>query len=198
MIGSMNIADNKARLRNSALERRRFAASRSATKRANERLIGFLNQVGQGKAVAGYLPIRSEIDPTNTMGYLTKINSIVCVPVVCGPGLPLKFRQWMPGIPLIQNAFGTSIPESGDFVEPELLIVPVVAFDSACTRLGYGGGFYDRTLQILRAKRTQTDQPLVAVGFAYSDQEHPAIPRDVHDQRLDAIVTEAGLTVAEP
>lgn len=198
MIGSMNIADKKARLRESALERRRNAASRSATKHANERLICFLNQVGQGRIVAAYLPIRSEIDPINTMSYLTEINSIVCVPVVCGPGLPLKFRQWMPGIPLIRNAFGTSIPESGDLVEPDSLIVPVVAFDSACTRLGYGGGFYDRTLQILRAKRTQTDQPLVAVGFAYSVQEHPAIPRDAHDQRLDAIVTEAGLIVAEP
>ena len=104
----------------------------------------------------------------------------------------------MPGIPLIRNAFGTSIPESGDLVEPDSLIVPVVAFDSACTRLGYGGGFYDRTLQILRAKRAQTDRPLVAVGFAHSVQEHPAIPRDAHDQRLDAIVTEAGLIVAEP
>ncbi len=132
------------------------------------------------------------------MVYLTEINSIVCVPVVCGPGLPLKFRQWMPGIPLIRNAFGTSIPESGDLVEPDLLIVPVVAFDSACARLGYGGGFYDRTLQILRAKRTQTAKSLVAVGFAYSDQEHPAIPRDAHDQRLDAIVTDAGLIVAGP
>ncbi len=132
------------------------------------------------------------------MSYLTEFNSIVCVPVVCGPGLPLKFRQWIPGISLIRNAFGTSIPESGDFVEPDLLIVPVVAFDSGCTRLGYGGGFYDRTLQILRARSKHTARRPVAVGFAYSDQEHPAIPRDAHDQRLDAIVTEAGVIVAEP
>lgn len=194
----MNIADNKAKLRKFALERRRCAASGSATRHANERLFAFLNQIGQGRIVAGYLPIRSEIDPTNTMSYLTEFNSIVCVPVVCGPGLPLKFRQWIPGIPLIRNAFGTSVPESGGFVEPDVLIVPVVAFDSACTRLGYGGGFYDRTLQILRAKSQQTARRLVAVGFAYSDQEHPAIPRDAHDQRLDAIVTEAGVIVAEP
>lgn len=193
----MNIAEEKARIRKSALECRRNAVSTSATRQANTRLTEFLNTVGPGRTVAGYLPIRSEIDPTKTMTYVTKVNSAVCVPVVCGTGLPLKFRRWTPSVSLIRNAFGTSVPETGDFVEPDVLIVPVVAFDSACTRLGYGGGFYDRTLHLLRAKRTRGGQPPVAVGFAYSAQEHPAIPRDAHDQHLDAIVTEAGLIIAE-
>jgi 5-formyltetrahydrofolate cyclo-ligase len=88
---------------------------------------------------------------------------------------------------MIEGAFGAQVPETGEEIVPELLIVPLVAFDRAGNRLGYGGGFYDRTLERLRAARPDT----LAVGFAYSAQEAESLPLEPTDQTLDAIVTEA-------
>jgi 5-formyltetrahydrofolate cyclo-ligase len=87
---------------------------------------------------------------------------------------------------MVAGPFGALIPEAGDDVVPEVLIVPLVAFDRAGNRLGYGGGFYDRTLEGLRAAR-----PTFAIGFAYAAQEAEALPLEPTDQPLDAIVTEA-------
>jgi len=84
--------------------------------------------------------------------------------------------------------FGALIPQEGAWLEPELLIVPLVAFDRRGYRLGYGGGFYDRTLQALRAHK-----PTLAIGFAFAAQELPLVPTDTTDQPLDAIITEQGL-----
>jgi 5-formyltetrahydrofolate cyclo-ligase len=91
---------------------------------------------------------------------------------------------------MVEGPFGAKIPEAGADVIPEVLIVPLVAFDARGFRLGYGGGFYDRTLEGLRARG-----PVVAVGFAYGAQEAEALPLEPTDQRLDAIVTEAGVRV---
>jgi 5-formyltetrahydrofolate cyclo-ligase len=111
----------------------------------------------------------------------------VCVPVIAGPGRPLRFRQWAPGCPMVAGEFGALIPAEGDWLEPEVLIVPLLAWDRHGYRLGYGGGFYDRTLEMLRARR-----PRRAVGFAFAAQEVPEVPREANDQRLDLIVTETG------
>jgi 5-formyltetrahydrofolate cyclo-ligase len=108
--------------------------------------------------------------------------------VIEGRGLPLRFREWHPGAEMVEGAFGALIPASGDWLEPELLITPLVAFDADGWRLGYGGGFYDRTLQGLRARRRT-----LAVGLAYAAQQVSRVPHDATDQRLDAIVTDAGL-----
>ena len=91
---------------------------------------------------------------------------------------------------MIEGAFKALIPEDGAWVEPEVMIVPLLAWDARGFRLGYGGGFYDRTLQGLRAKG-----PVLAVGFAYAAQEVAEVPIDEFDQRLDAMVTEKGVTV---
>jgi 5-formyltetrahydrofolate cyclo-ligase len=89
---------------------------------------------------------------------------------------------------MIAGEFGALIPAAGAWIDPEVLIVPLLAFDARGFRLGYGGGFYDRTLQDLRAKR-----PTFAVGFAFSAQQIAQVPIDQYDQRLDAIVTENGV-----
>ena len=89
---------------------------------------------------------------------------------------------------MVAGDFGALIPQSGDWIEPEVVIVPLVAFDARGYRLGYGGGFYDRTLEGLRAKR-----PTLAVGFAFAAQEMPRVPIEATDQPLDAIVTEDGI-----
>lgn len=109
----------------------------------------------------------------------------VGVPVIPGADQPLIFRRWRPGAAMVPGAFGALIPEAGDVVEPEVLIVPLLAFDRRGYRLGYGGGFYDRTLERLRAMR-----PVLAIGFAFSMQEIETVPTEPTDQKLDLIVTE--------
>ena len=100
-------------------------------------------------------------------------------------GLPLPFRIWTPDTPLVEGKYGTQWPADGPDVEPHVLIVPLVAFDRTGNRLGYGGGFYDRTLAALRALR-----PTLAIGYAFAAQELPDLPLEPTDQPLDAIVTE--------
>ena len=116
----------------------------------------------------------------------------VGVPVIMGHGQRLQFREWTPGCPMIEGDFAAQIPESGAWIEPEVLIVPLVAFSRAGGRLGYGGGFYDRTLEALRAQRATR-----AIGFAYAAQEQPGLPLEPTDQPLDLIVTEQGVIVPD-
>lgn len=173
----------KAAARNAAFAARKTAFARGQGQAA-EILADFL--AGQrGKALAGYMPMRTEIDPLPAMA---AHQGAVGVPVILGAGQALKFREWSPGCAMMEGAFKAYIPVEGAWVEPEVLIVPLVAFDARGYRLGYGGGFYDRTLEGLRAKR-----PTLAVGFAFADQELPEVPNEDTDQRLDVIVTENGV-----
>lgn len=139
-----------------------------------------------GKALAGYMPMRTEIDPLPAMaGHAGPVG----VPVIQAPAAPLQFRAWGPGVAMVPGDFGALIPAEGAWVEPQILIVPLLAFDARGYRLGYGGGFYDRTLTSLRAKA-----PVLALGFAFAAQEVDEVPVDAFDQRLDGVVTEAGIT----
>ncbi|NJS39053.1 MAG: 5-formyltetrahydrofolate cyclo-ligase, partial [Rhodobacteraceae bacterium] len=140
-----------------------------------------------GKTLSGYMPMRTEIDPLPAMA---AHQGPVGVPVIIGKGLPLRFREWTPGCRMVEGAFKALIPETGPWVEPQVLIVPLLAWDARGYRLGYGGGFYDRTLEGLRAKG-----PVLAVGFAFAAQEVAEVPIDATDQRLNALVTEKGVTV---
>lgn len=138
----------------------------------------------RGALIAGYLPIRSEVDPRRAMAVLSRDNRL-CAPVVTAKGAPLRFREWWPGCPTAPGAFGIEEPTEGGWRVPEILIVPMVAFDAAGGRLGYGGGFYDRTLAGLNGAR--------AVGLAIEAQRVDAIPRAPTDVQLSEIVTEAGV-----
>ncbi|MEL6111671.1 MAG: 5-formyltetrahydrofolate cyclo-ligase, partial [Pseudomonadota bacterium] len=111
----------------------------------------------------------------------------LAMPVVVAKGAPLSFRPWAPGTAEIEGAFGARIPADETAVVPGALIVPLVAFDTRCARLGYGGGFYDRTLAKLRRAG-----PVTAIGYAYGAQEVDALPTGRLDEPLDWIVTERG------
>ena len=138
-----------------------------------------------GRALAGYMPMRTEIDPLEAMvGH----DGPVCVPVIMGAGQALRFRAWHPQAAMVAGEFGALIPEAGDWIEPEVLIVPLVAFDVRFYRLGYGGGFYDRTLEELRIRG-----PVLAIGFAFATQKLPVMPIEPTDEPLDLIVTEQGI-----
>ncbi|TGD44220.1 5-formyltetrahydrofolate cyclo-ligase [Pseudotabrizicola sediminis] len=139
----------------------------------------------RGLALAGYMPMRTEIDPLPAMA---AHQGPVGVPVIIGPAQALRFREWSPGSAMVAGDFGALIPQEGGWLEPAVLIVPLLAFDARGYRLGYGGGFYDRTLEGLRARG-----PVLAVGFAFAAQEVDAVPIDATDQPLDMIVTEQGV-----
>lgn len=171
-------ATAKAALRRLALQARGQGGDAMA---ATVRLMAALRPYS-GKVLAGYWPIRTEADPREAM---KAHDGPVCLPVVVGPDQPLVFRGWDGGA-LDLGAFGTRHPpESAPVLRPDVLIVPLVGFDHAGNRLGYGAGHYDRTLEILRMQG-----PVTAIGFAYAVQELPAIPPEATDQVLNMIVTD--------
>ena len=183
-------AEAKAEARKRAISARKLAHAAGLGERMTAALLEEIGP-GEGRVIAGYMPIRTEADPRPAMAELCRMNRL-CVPVIEGAGLPLKFREWTPGAPMVEGAFGAAIPAEGDWLTPEIVIVPLVAFDARLNRLGYGGGFYDRTLEGLRAQATMR-----AIGLAYGAQELPELPLEPTDQPLDAIVTEAGRLAVE-
>ena len=134
--------------------------------------------------------MRDEADPRPAMA---AHDGPVCLPVVPGRAVPLVFRQWN-GEPLVPGPFGTSHPpDSQPVLLPTVLIVPLAGFDRRGNRVGYGGGYYDRTLQLLRETGNVT-----AIGLAFAVQELPGIPADPYDQPLDLIVTDRGPILLQP
>ncbi|MEW9921489.1 5-formyltetrahydrofolate cyclo-ligase [Marimonas sp. MJW-29] len=186
-----DLAEVKAAARKAAFARRKplFEAATAAQ-------AGYLSEVlagYRGVPLSGYMPIRTEIDPRPAMAEACA-HGPVGVPVIEAADSPLKFALWTPETVMVPGAFGAAIPDDPAFFEPEILIVPLLAFDRRGGRLGYGGGFYDRTLEMLRAKR-----PTLAIGFAFAGQEVADLPLEGTDQPLDLIVTEAGvIEIAHP
>lgn len=178
-----DLAAHKAAARKAAFARRRQAFDRGHPAQA-----ALLSQVLaplRGLPVAGYMAMRTEIDPVLAMTALAA-HGPVAVPVIIAPATPLRFARWSPDRAMVDGAFGARVPAELDWIVPRVLIVPLVAFTRQGGRLGYGGGFYDRTLEALRAQG-----PVMAVGFAWSAQEAESLPLEPVDQRLDLIVTEA-------
>lgn len=184
----MSVQDDKTAARKAATAARKAAASAAGPDVAIRLADLMLGSVPvQGIAVvSGFLPIGSEIDVRPVLTRFANSGVDICLPVVLGTDMPLVFRRWREGDALIAEAFGTKAPApSAPEVEPGLLLVPMLAFDRAGYRLGYGGGFYDRTLAKLRAAGS-----VLAVGVAFAGQEVAYVPHDMLDQPLDWIVTD--------
>ncbi|MBV7409115.1 5-formyltetrahydrofolate cyclo-ligase [Maritimibacter sp. DP1N21-5] len=176
----------KRQVRAAAFIRREQAHNASLDALAQENLALALGPF-RGRPIAGYLPIRTEVSPIPVMAKFAAFGP-VGVPVVAAKHTPLTFRGWSPDVATAAGAFGADVPIDGEDVVPEVLIVPLVAFDRNGGRLGYGGGFYDRTLEVLRRQRRT-----IAIGYAYGAQEVASVPLEPTDQPLDMIVTEAGI-----
>jgi len=141
------------------------------------------------RSIAGYWPIRNEIDLRPLLLALADAGRDVALPVVVGPDRPLEFRRWRPGAVLADGRFGLSHPPDGaPAIEPDVLLVPLLAFDRRHHRLGWGAGFYDRTLAGLRARKR-----VLAIGVAYSAQRVDELPVDGWDEALDLVLTEQGV-----
>ncbi|MDE0045082.1 MAG: 5-formyltetrahydrofolate cyclo-ligase [bacterium] len=184
------LMDEKALQRRRCMElRKRLHASLGD---AGERACRhFLSTIGfpAGAAISAYIPVGSELDVLPLARAAHAGGHEVGMPVVVARDRPLVFRAWTPGDRLEAGAWNIPIPPADAApVVPSLLLVPMLAFDSGGYRLGYGGGFYDRTLQELR----RSGRTVTAVGVCYAGLEVDAVPRQNHDARLDWIVTEDG------
>lgn len=169
------------------IEARRSIPARER-KRLAEHIAGHLAALlgpVSGKTIAFYWPIRGEPNLLPLMQRLEKTGNRCALPVVVRPREPLIFRPWRDGRPLVPGVWNIPVPEAGDPAIPDIVVAPVVGFDPDCYRLGYGGGFYDRTLAAMpHAPRK--------IGVGYALVAMPSIRPLPHDIAMDAIVTEAG------
>jgi 5-formyltetrahydrofolate cyclo-ligase len=170
---------------------RRAAALAELGARINEGLVqhgmALLGERAPG-VVSGYYPMEGEIWPLPLMSALRSRGHSLALPVMQGKADPLLFRAWAPGDPLLPGVWGIRQPAPDrTVVLPDILLVPLLAFDAGGYRLGYGGGYYDRTLRHLRAAK-----PILAVGLALDELEVDAVPHLDYDERLDWIRTPSG------
>jgi 5-formyltetrahydrofolate cyclo-ligase len=150
--------------------------------------LGFLPSLASGSVVSGFASMPDELRAWPLLRRLNKDGYRLCLPVMQGKGKPLIFRAWQPGDAMDQGVWGIAEPKADKLeLEPDVLIVPLLAFDVAGRRLGYGGGFYDRTLRSLRSRKS-----IVAVGLAYDEQKVDAVPHLDYDERLDWVLTPSG------
>ena len=185
----MSALPSKELIRKEAADRR--AALKSKVAELSQALAQqFLAQVPvpQNAVVSSYWAIGDEADPQFLESELRRHGHRIVMPRVAGRNQPLDFHLWEAGTKLVRGGFGLSEP-SRDWpkLNPDVLIVPMLAFDAAGYRVGYGAGYYDRTIRGLRVAKSVT-----AAGFAFAVQEFPELPHLAHDERLDWIVTENG------
>lgn len=186
-----DIAARKAAVRREALAAR-AAIGAEGRAAAGAAIAGFGGEIvarERPERVSLFFPVRGEIDVLPLAEKLAAAGVPLCLPVIVAKGEPLVFRDWKPGDPLEDRPFGLKEPPAGvEEVTPDLLFAPLAAFDRAGGRIGYGGGFYDRTLEKLRASGAA-----LAVGVAFAAQEVDAVPVAGHDQRIDFVLTERGV-----
>ena len=137
------------------------------------------------RVVAFCWPIKHEPDVRAVVGHWQALGAQAALPVVVAEAAPLAFRVWQADTPLVEDRYGIPTPTAGEFLQPDLILLPLNGFDAAGYRLGYGGGYFDRTLAAL------SPRPL-AVGVGFEINRLATIRPEPHDQRLDWVVTEAG------
>jgi 5-formyltetrahydrofolate cyclo-ligase len=169
------------------LIRERRAIASEQRRQWDASIIGALEQVlgeTRGALVSAYWPFRGEPDLRSLLSKLTATGARTALPVVVAKGKPLLFREWKQGDRLERGIWNIPYPADGEVVLPDIVIAPLVGFDPALYRLGYGGGFFDRTLAALRGS-------VQAIGVGYSRAEIPTIHPQPHDIAMSIIVTES-------
>ena len=186
----MSLHENKRLLRRSAQEKRKkiiLTCSINSGKFLAENIIKLLSSLTKAHTVSGYLPIGDEIDTLQSLTALANTGYQTCLPVVIKNDYPLDFRSWVKGNPLECGPLKTRHPSSDAvLVNPDVLLVPLLAYDDNGNRLGWGGGFYDRTLGAYEAE----GRSLTAIGVCYAEQRVEYLPFDAFDKPMDWIVTE--------
>jgi 5-formyltetrahydrofolate cyclo-ligase len=177
----------KAALRAEALARR-DALPPAARQAAAEAIAAhaFPVKIAAGTIVSGFSPMKTEINPIPLLRKLSDAGASLALPAIAGRGKPLIMRAWKFGDPFKAGQWGIRepVPEA-PAVAPDILIVPLACFDRAGHRIGYGAGYYDMTINALRAKK-----PVIAIGIGFAAQEIPQVPATTRDARLDLVLTE--------
>lgn len=178
---------DKKTLRKKALSLRKVAHADNGPMAARQvaAQIIMLPELDQIKNIACYFPIKNELDSVILLKALHAARFELSLPKIVGKDQPLEFRVWDMMSELVEGPFGTKEPTGGITV-PGVILAPLLAFDKTGTRLGYGGGYYDRTIKKL--KERNPDLPVI--GIAYENQKLASIPRESYDQSLDMVVTE--------
>ena len=188
MPGSDPIAERKAELRKQSRARREALPAMEQSAAAQTIAARRLPIRGSGgrRRLRLHSPLKSEINPLPLMRRLADAGAQLALPVVAGPGSPLIMRAWSFGEALGSGVWGIREPKpEAPEVFPDILIVPILAFDRAGHRLGYGAGYYDMTITRLRAMK-----PITAIGIAFAAQEITEVPKTPRDARLDLVLTE--------
>jgi 5-formyltetrahydrofolate cyclo-ligase len=177
----------KERLRHEAQARRDALPAEACTAAAKTIAArAFPLPITPGIVVSGFMPLKSEINPLPLMQRLAEQGAQLALPRIVGHGSPLSMRAWEFGSPLDRGQWGIREPKAdAPEVDPDVLLVPLLAFDRAGYRIGYGAGYYDITIKRLRGLKTVT-----AVGIAFAAQEVAEIPKTPRDERLDLVLTE--------
>ncbi len=181
---------SKSALRLTFLERRLQIPPEARQRAARAVFEAFFShvQVPAGVVVSGYAPMRGELDDLPVLRELLQRGHTCALPHVAGKGLPLEFRAWTELTPMTTSPFNIAEPAAGEGLEPDILLVPLAAFDTKCHRLGYGAGFYDRTIARLRGMK-----PVLAIGLAYEEQGYDALPVEEYDAKLDMVITDRNI-----
>ena len=191
----MSIDREKSEFRKTSLALRHWAAKNSSPDALVSLSDHLVTQFGKmsGQIVSGYLAIGTEINVAPAIAGLEKAGLVATLPVVTAAEQPLTFRRWTAGTQMESGPLRTCHPAANSpEMIPDLLIIPMLA-DADGYRIGWGGGFYDRTLWKLRAEKK-----VIAIGAAFEAQRVEKVPRDEHDARLDWIATEMGLIEITP
>lgn len=180
------LSDDKAALRSEMLRKRKDLrrSDSNAVDELKKQVIQALSGL-KDQTVSGYVAIGDELDIFPTLEALQEIGASIVLPVAGKLGEVLSFRLWSTGDELEKGRLSTYHPSANtDALDPDILLVPLVAFDLQGYRLGYGGGYYDRTLSDLREKKN-----IAAYGIGFDEQQVESIPREDHDAQLDGIIT---------
>jgi len=193
------ITTAKKIIRQQALQRRRDhvrAIGPAGERTAAEMALKLFSEhvpLGKSDVVSAYWPLAGEFDCRPFMHFFHTYGCRIALPVVMGNALPLEFRQWQPGLEMQIDKFDVKIPPANcSIMMPTIVLVPLLAFDAAGYRLGYGGGYYDRSLEKLRQHG-----PVTAIGLAYEVQMLDKVPIDAYDQVLDWLVTDVAVRKIE-
>lgn len=186
-------ATEKRKLRE-AMQQKRMAMPHAAMLRASEAVARHFSDhpiLAFEPSIAGYIAMRGELDIRALFAAMGRFNKQTALPAMTEQKT-LLFRRWSIGDALVRHTIGVQEPEAtAPSIFPAIVLVPLLAFDGEGYRLGYGGGYYDRTMEMMR----RFDKPPIFIGVGYSSQEIDQVPNEAHDQRLDGILTELGVSM---
>ena len=192
----VNLTAEKKQLRNTAEKRRELLFQSKGVSGSRILAENFCNtwSPAHGSTISAFWPFRTELDVRPLINHLYGLGYTIALPEIDSKNKPLIFREWNPRQNLIEDNYGVMcLPKTAAIKTPDWLLVPLLAFDKNGFRLGYGGGFYDRTLAGIRAG----GQAVTAIGIAFDGQQVPSVPTGPYDMPLDGVLTPTGLRLME-